>query len=73
MAASVEAEEGHIQSAVLLATGLDAVLVEAIKELKAENVLLKEQLKEQNLALKRRLDTLERIIKRLAKGKEVEL
>ncbi|MDH4240089.1 MAG: tail fiber domain-containing protein [Phycisphaerae bacterium] len=47
----------------LLATGLDAVLVEAIKELKAENELLKDQLKAQNLMLKKRLDALEKMIR----------
>ena len=42
---------------------LTALLVEAIKELKAENELLKDQLKAQNLTLKKRLDALEKMIR----------
>jgi hypothetical protein len=47
----------------LLTIGLDAVLVEAIKELKVENELLKDQLKVQNLTLKKRLNALEKMIR----------
>jgi hypothetical protein len=48
----------------LLATGLDAVLVEAIKELKAENESLKEQIKNQNQELNGRLAVLEKLIRK---------
>ncbi|MHC4087101.1 MAG: tail fiber domain-containing protein [Planctomycetota bacterium] len=48
----------------LLTTGLNAVLVEAIKELKAENESLKEQLKSQNQELNGRLAVLEKLIQK---------
>jgi len=50
------------------------VLVEAIKELKAENELLKDQLKTQNQSLKERLEVLERRMdeRKLAIEKEVK-
>jgi hypothetical protein len=50
------------------------ILVEAVKELKAENELLKEKLKTQNQSLKQRLDALERRMdeRQFAVSKEVQ-
>jgi len=45
----------------------------SIKELKAENELLKEQLKAENQSLKQRLGALEKTVQEIAKAKEVKL